>query len=74
MDFGDFDIFAAKDEVAQQGRVLTLDPRRVYPDPDNVRRAIDQSEIDALAETISARGQLQPIIVDPADEDDRYKG
>jgi ParB family chromosome partitioning protein len=73
MDFGDFDIFAAKDEVAQQGRVLTLDPRRVYPDPDNVRRAIDQSEIDALAETISARGQLQPIIVDPADEDDRYK-
>lgn len=72
MDFGDFDIFAAKDEVAQQGRVLTLDPEKVYADPDNVRRAIDQGEIDALAETISARGQLQPIIVAPAGDDGRY--
>lgn len=72
MDFGDFDIFAAKDEVAQQGRVLTLDPADVYPDPENVRRAINPSEIDALAETISARGQLQPIIVAPAGDDGRY--
>jgi ParB family transcriptional regulator, chromosome partitioning protein len=72
MDFGDFDIFAAKDEVAQQGRVLTLDPEMIYADPDNVRRAIDQGEIDALAETISARGQLQPIIVAPAGDDGRY--
>ena len=72
MDFGDFDIFAAKDEVAQQGRVLTLDPEMIYADPDNVRRAIDQGEIDALAETISARGQLQPIIVAPPGDDGRY--
>jgi len=72
MDFGDFDIFAAKDEVAQQERVLTLDPANVYPDPENVRRAINPSEIDALAETISARGQLQPIIVAPAGDDGRY--
>lgn len=72
MDFGDFDIFAAKDEVAQQGRVLTLDPNIVYADPDNVRRAIDPAEIDALAKTISARGQLQPIIVAPADDDGRH--
>lgn len=72
MDFGDFDIFAAKDEVAQQGRVLTLDPEMIYADPENVRRAIDQGEIDALAETISARGQLQPIIVASAGDDGRY--
>lgn len=72
MDFGDFDIFAAKEEVAQQGRVLSLDPQKVYADPDNVRRAIDQAEIDALAETIGARGQLQPIIVAPADDDGRH--
>jgi ParB family chromosome partitioning protein len=72
MEFGDFDIFAAKDEVAQQGRVLTLDPEQVYADPDNVRRAIDQDEIDALAETIRARGQFQPIIVAPPGDDGRY--
>lgn len=72
MDFGDFDIFAAKEEVAQQGRVLSLDPQKVYADLDNVRRAIDQAEIDALAETIGARGQLQPIIVAPADDDGRH--
>lgn len=72
MDFGNFDIFAAKEEVAHQERVLTLDPQRVYADPDNVRRAIRQDEIDALADTISARGQLQPIIVAPADDEGRY--
>ena len=72
MDFGNFDIFAAKDEVAHQERVLTLDPQRVYGDPHNVRRAIRQEEIDALADTISARGQLQPIIVAPPDDEGRY--
>ena len=72
MDFGDFDIFAVKEEVAQQGRVLSLDPQKVYADPDNVRRAIDQAEIDVLAETIGARGQLQPIVVAPADDNGRH--
>lgn len=73
MDFGDFDIFSAKDEVALQGRVLTLDPASVYPDPENVRSAISATEIDALADTIRERGQLQPIIVAPSDVDGRYK-
>lgn len=72
MEFGNFDIFAAKDEVGSQERVLSLDPHTVYADPCNVRRAIDQAEIDALAETIAARGQLQPIIVAPADDDGRH--
>ncbi|PJG45606.1 hypothetical protein CAF53_23060 [Sphingobium sp. LB126] len=73
MDFGNFDIFAAKDDVGNQERVLSLDPHQVYPDPGNVRRAIEQTEIDGLAETIAARGQLQPIIVAPADDDGRYR-
>jgi ParB family transcriptional regulator, chromosome partitioning protein len=72
MEFGNFDIFAAKDEVANQERVLLLDPQQVHADPDNVRRAIRQEEIDALAQTIAARGQLQPIIVAAADGDGRY--
>ena len=72
MDFGNFDIFAAKEEVASQERVLLLEPQQVYADPHNVRRAIRQEEIDALADTIRARGQLQPIIVAPADDEGRY--
>lgn len=72
MDFGNFDIFAAKDEVAAQERVLLLEPQLVYADPHNVRRAIRQEEIDALADTIKSRGQLQPIIVAPADDEARY--
>lgn len=72
MEFGNFDVFAAKDEVAQQGRVLTLDTEKIYADPDNVRQEIDRSEITSLAETISQRGQLQPIIVGPADSDGRH--
>lgn len=72
MEFGDFDVFAAKDEVAGQARVLSLDTGQVYPDPGNVRRAIDQSEIEALAATIKERGQLQPITVAAADADGRH--
>lgn len=73
MDFGDFDIFTAKDEVATQGRVLILDPASVFPDPENVRSAISEAEIEALADTIRERGQLQPIVVAPADDNGRYK-
>lgn len=72
MDFGNFDIFAAKNEVAHQDRVLLLEPQLVYADPHNVRRAIRQEEIDGLADTIKSRGQLQPIIVAPADDEGRY--
>ncbi|WP_240699142.1 ParB/RepB/Spo0J family partition protein [Sphingomonas sp. AAP5] len=71
MDFGD--IFATKDEVAKQGRVLALDVDQVYPDPENVRTAIDQAEIEGLAATIKERGQIQPITVAPADADGRYQ-
>ena len=71
MDFGD--IFATKDEVAKQGRVLALDVDQVYPDPENVRTAIDQAEIEGLAATIRERGQIQPITVAPADADGRYQ-
>jgi ParB family chromosome partitioning protein len=72
VEFGNFDVFAAKDEVAGQARVLSLNTSQVYPDPDNVRRAIDQSEIEALAATIKERGQLQPITVAPANVEGRH--
>ncbi len=73
MDFEGFDVFSDKAAVADADRVLLLDPDRLYPDPDNVRREIDQATIDEMAGTIQSRGQLQPVTVAPKDEDGRYR-
>src|SRR3546814_7014345 len=72
-DFSGFDVFSEKAAVADADRVQLLDPELLYPDPENVRRAIDEATIDEMAETIKERGQLQPITVAPKDEDGRYR-
>ncbi len=72
-DFANFDVFSDKANVADADRVLLLDPEQLYPDPENVRRDISPATIDELAETIKARGQLQPVTVAPKDEDGRYR-
>ena len=53
--------------------VLSLPLDLVYEDPDNPRQGFDEAELTALAETIKARGLLQPIIVRPPDADGRYR-
>ncbi|MEZ0135980.1 ParB/RepB/Spo0J family partition protein, partial [Novosphingobium sp. NRRL B-2648] len=73
MDFDNFDVFGEKAAVADADRVLLIEPEQIYPDPDNVRREIDPITIDEMAETISERGQLQPITLAPKDEDGRYR-
>lgn len=73
MDFDNFDVFSEKAAVADSDRVLLIEPELIYPDPDNVRREIDPITIDEMAETISERGQLQPITLAPKDEDGRYR-
>lgn len=73
MDFDNFDVFGEKAAVADADRVLLIEPEQIYPDPDNVRREIDPITIDEMAETISERGQLQPITVAPKDEEGRYR-
>lgn len=72
-DFGNFDVFSDKAEVADADRVLLLEPKLLYPDPDNVRRDITPETIDELAETIKTRGQLQPVTVAPKDDEGRYR-
>lgn len=72
-DFGNFDVFSDKAEVADADRVLLLEPNLLFPDPDNVRRDIDEATIDEMAGTIQSRGQLQPVTVAPKDEDGRYR-
>lgn len=73
MNFDNFDVFGEKAAVADADRVQLIDPDQIYPDPDNVRREIDPAKIDEMAETISERGQLQPITVAPMDDDGRYR-
>ncbi|WP_010339508.1 ParB/RepB/Spo0J family partition protein [Sphingobium yanoikuyae] len=73
MDFDNFDVFGEKAAVADADRVLLIEPELIYPDPDNVRREIDPITIDEMAETISERGQLQPITLAPKEEDGRYR-
>lgn len=73
MDFDNFDVFGEKAAVADADRVLLIEPDQIYPDPNNVRREIDQTTIDEMALTISERGQLQPITLAPKDEEGRYR-
>ena len=73
MDFGNFDVFSDKAEIADADRVLLLEPDQLYPDPENVRRDINPATIEEMAETIKARGQLQPVTVAPKDDDGRYR-
>ena len=73
MDFGNFDVFSDKAEIADADRVLLLEPDQLYPDPENVRRDINPATIHEMAETIKARGQLQPVTVAPKDDDGRYR-
>lgn len=72
-DFGNFDVFSDKAEVADADRVLLLEPSLLYPDPENVRRDINPATIDEMAGTIKARGQLQPVTVAPKDDEGRYR-
>lgn len=72
-DFSNFDVFSEKAAVADADRVQFLDPELLYPDPENVRSAIDPASIDEMAETIKERGQLQPITVAPKDTEGRYR-
>lgn len=72
-DFSNFDVFSEKAAVADADRVQLLEPELLYPDPENVRSAIDPASIDEMAETIKERGQLQPITVAPKDAEGRYR-
>ena len=53
--------------------VMSLPIGQLYEDPDNPRQIFDDAELSSLAETLKARGLLQPIIVRPADAEGRYR-
>ena len=44
----------------------------IVPDPNNPRKSFDQAALDELAQSIEARGILQPIVLSPKNDDGKY--
>jgi ParB family chromosome partitioning protein len=47
--------------------LVSLDPRRVEPNPEQPRRTFDEAELASLGESIRVHGLLHPIVVQRAD-------
>lgn len=63
-------------EAPRGGRdgVRTLPIELIEPNPDQPRKAITETELDALAESIAEKGIVQPILVRPkSGADERYE-
>jgi len=54
------------------GDVFDIELDRLVPDPDQPRKEFDPAEIEALAASLKADGQLQPIVVRYDDEANVY--
>lgn len=44
----------------------------IIPDPNNPRKSFDQAAMTELAQSIEARGILQPIVLSPKNDDGKY--
>ena len=60
------------DQAAAEGRLLTLHPDQLEPDPLQPRRAFHPDSILTLQKDIEANGQLQPILVGRPNPDGKY--
>ncbi|MBR9825010.1 MAG: ParB/RepB/Spo0J family partition protein [Alphaproteobacteria bacterium] len=59
-------------DSARRG-VSTLPIELIQPNPDQPRKTITESELDALAESIADKGIVQPILVRPLEGGERYE-
>lgn len=59
-------------EVPPEDQVLKLRSEYFYAD-DQIRKTFDEHEIEEMAASLKANGQIQPIVVHPADENGRHK-
>jgi len=55
------------------GGLILADVARCAPNPHQPRTAFDEGSLAALAESIRARGVMQPVVVRPAGEPGRYQ-
>lgn len=59
-------------EIPEEDKLLKLKSEYFYAD-DQVRKTFDDHEIEEMAASLRENGQIQPIVVHPADEDGRHK-
>jgi len=62
----------APEEDEPEGRVYALRVEEVVPDAEQPRRTFDQGNLELLAESLRAIGQIQPIEVGPVGPDGKY--
>ena len=62
-----------KTQAERVGRYISLAPTRFYPDKDQPRKTIDPVKLQELQDGIELIGQIQPIVVWPADKDGNHK-
>ena len=63
----------AEPPSTSDGRPLLVSVARLYEDPNNPRTEFPEAALEELAEDIQQRGVLQPLVVHPADGEDRYR-
>lgn len=65
---GEADVSILVSKAKEEGRFVTLTSDKFVPDPDQPRKTFTPDSIAWLRESIETMGQLQPIIVRPADQ------
>lgn len=60
-------------DAKNTGRFLTVQADLLYPDPTQPRKSFDDSALMELRISIESIGQLQAVLVRPADSEGRYK-
>ena len=64
---------AAPGEASAAGGVREIEVARIRPNPNQPRTHFDESALNELAESISERGVLQPILVRPHGDGATYE-
>ena len=64
-------IFSESEDVGQKG-VTEVDIESVYPNPNQPRKAFDETALRELAQSISKHGVIMPIIVNQTSNEERY--
>lgn len=60
------------DKHPSSGDAASIDLSKIVADPDQPRRVFDENKLQSLSDSIAAQGVLQPITVQPANDDGKH--
>lgn len=69
---GELDTSVIVDKAKKEGRFVTLSKGALVPDPNQPRKTVDPDALRELQESIESKGQLQPVLISPRNEDGTY--